>query len=167
MKKTIFLYVIFLANAIGSFAEKVEVDGIYYILVGTPYYTAEVASPDTPQKYRSQLIIPSSIRYNDRTYSVTSIGGSSYAFQGHTELTSVTIPNSVTNIGISAFNGCTGLTSVTIGNSVTSIGNAAFKGCTGLTSVTIPNSVTSIGIGAFDGCTGLTSVTIGNSVTNI
>ena len=89
------------------------------------------------------------------------------AFRGCSELTSVTIGNSVTSIGDSAFRGCTGLMSVTIGNSVTSIGDSAFSGCTGLTSITIPNSVTSIGAYAFEGCTGLTSITIPNSVTSI
>ena len=43
-------------------------------------------------------------------------------------LTSVTIPNSVTEIGMSGKHSlhCTSLTSVTIGNSVTRIGGAAF-----------------------------------------
>ena len=97
--------------------------------------------------------------------SVTEIGWS--AFDGCTGLTSVTIPNSVTSIGTSAFYCCTGLTSVTIPNSVTTIRDETFSGCTGLTSVTIPNSVTTIGYGAFSGCTGLTSIAIPNSVTSI
>ncbi len=67
-----------------------------------------------------------------------------------TRLKTVTIPNSVTEIGWSAFDGCTALTSVTIPNSVTKIGSGAFEGCTGLTSVTIPNSVTKIGGSAFE-----------------
>ena len=58
-----------------------------------------------------------------------------------------------------AFNGCSGLTSVTIPNSVTSIGIRTFDGCSGLTSVTIPNSVTSIGNQAFYDCSGLTEIT--------
>ena len=82
-------------------------------------------------------------------------------------LTSINIPNSVTNIGDRAFSDCSSLTSVTIGNSVTSIGDGAFAGCSSLTSVTIPNSVTSIGSGAFYHCSSLTSVTIGNGVTSI
>ena len=97
--------------------------------------------------------------------SVTSIGIK--AFYNCSGLTSVTIPNSVDTIGDYAFAYCTGLTSVTIPNSVTTIGYAAFYGCSGLTSVNIPNSVTTIGESAFYECTGLTSVTIPNSVTSI
>ena len=97
--------------------------------------------------------------------SVTSIGSS--ALRGCTGLTSITIPNSVTSIGESAFAYCSGLTSVTIPNSVTSIDGSTFEGCTGLTSITIPNSVTDIGSYAFSGCSGLTSITIPSSVTNI
>ena len=73
-------------------------------------------------------------------------------------ITSVTIPEGVTDIGWSAFEGCTGLAAITIPDSVTLIGDRAFYGCTGLTSVTIGNSVTSIGDYAFYGCKNLTSV---------
>ena len=111
------------------------------------------------------MVIPESVIYNDKTYSVTSIG--SYAFQYRDGLTSITIPNSVTSIGSYAFYDCSGLTSIEIPNSVTSIGSNAFCNCTGLTSIEIPNSVTSIGSSAFSSCSGLTSVTIGNSVTSI
>ena len=82
-------------------------------------------------------------------------------------MTSITIPNSVTDIGNYAFSSCAGLTSITIPDSVTSIGNGAFQYCTSLTSMTIPDSVTSIGKYAFKKCTSLTSMTIGNSVTSI
>ena len=83
------------------------------------------------------------------------------------EITELTIPNSVTNIKQLAFFGCSGLTSVTIGNSVTSIGLNAFGRCSGLTNVTIPNSVTYIGESAFSYCTSLTNIDIPNSVTTI
>lgn len=75
-------------------------------------------------------------------------------------LTSVTIPGSVTEIGDDAFSDCESLTSVTIPDSVTSIGKYAFKSCQKLTSVTIPGSVTWIGNGAFSLCTNMTSVII-------
>lgn len=67
---------------------------------------------------------------------VVSIGND--AFDGYTapySLTSVLIPNSVTNIGDGAFENCAGLTSVTIGNGAANIGQYAFYDCTSLTAV--------------------------------
>jgi len=110
----------------------------------------------------------SSIPASLKTVEITGNSITASAFSGCTGLTSVTIGNSVTEIGECAFYNCTGLTSVTIGNSVTKIGKGAFFNCTGLTgSLTIPNSVTTILDSAFAGCTGLTSVTIPNSVNNM
>ena len=97
--------------------------------------------------------------------SVKDIG--SNAFYNCKNLTSVTIPNSVKSVGFNTFQGCTGLTSVTIPNSVKDIGSYTFSDCSGLTSITIPDSVTSIGYYAFNECTSLTSITIPNSVINI
>ncbi len=101
--------------------------------------------------------------------SVTEIGDHAFhkcnGFNG-----SLTIGNSVTNIGEHAFSFCRGFTGpLTIGNSVTNIGNYTFKYCTTLMgSLTIPNSVTKIGKSAFHYCPMLNgSLTIGNSVTEI
>lgn len=70
-------------------------------------------------------------------------------FQACTNMTSITIPNTVTFLGNGAFLDCSGLTSFTIPNSVTTIGSSTFLRCTGLTSIAIPNSVKTIGSDAF------------------
>ena len=88
---------------------------------------------------------------------VTSIGDSAFASTG---LTSVTLPNSVTSIGLFAFADCTGLTSVTLPNTLTNLGGAAFFECIGLTNVAIPSSVTSIGDSPFNSCSGLMAITV-------
>ena len=97
--------------------------------------------------------------------SVTNIGDE--AFSWCYSLTSIKIPNSVTNIGDEAFSWCYSLTSIKIPNSVTNIGDEVFYNCSSLTSIKIPNSVTNIGNHAFHGCTSLTSINIPNSVTKI
>jgi BspA type Leucine rich repeat region (6 copies) len=99
------------------------------------------------------VVIPASTN----GYPITSIGN--YAFS-QSSLTSVTIPNSITNIGLAAFGYCYILTTVTIPNSVISIGDGAFLECSSLASVAIPNNVTSIGYQAFVLCTRLTNITV-------
>lgn len=88
-----------------------------------------------------------------------------YAFSGCKNLTSVTIPNSVTTME-GAFTNCTALTSITIPNSVENI-DGAFSKCTQLTTITLPNSITSIGDHTFFGCSSLKSITIPESVKTI
>ena len=143
-------------------AEAVEINGIYYNLVGKSMQ-AEVTS--NPNRYSGEVVIPATVEYEGSTYSVTSIGTG--AFTDCDNMTSITIPNSITTIGEEAFYLCKGLRSIDIPNNVTSIKRLTFYGCSGLTSVTIPNSVTSIGEFAFYMCSSISSITIPNSVSII
>ena len=145
MKKQLLLLVILL-GMVGSktYAHDIEVqnaDGVTIYYIWTNNKTELAVSyrgydfTRYSDEYTGNVVIPESVTYEGKTYSVTSIGYGAFAY-------------------------CAGLTSITIGNSVTSIGSSAFSGCTCLTSITIPNSVTSIGSNAFSGCNGLTSVNI-------
>ena len=80
-----------------------------------------------------------------------------------TPITTISIPDSVTNIGGYAFNGCTSLTSINLPTSLTSIQNNMFQGCTSLTALTIPSGVATIG-GSVIQSTHITSLTIPASV---
>ena len=147
-------------NNNGSITYKGKIiDGLNY----SPISESEVEL--LSNNYSGNIVIPSEITVDEKTYKVTSIGNS--AFSNCTGLTSVTMPNSVTSIGNNAFQSCSSLTSVTIPNSVTSIGSSAFSNCSSLTSISIPEGVTSIGNGTFYNCKKITSVTIPNSVTSI
>jgi len=95
--------------------------------------------------------------------SVTNIGE---AFSS-SSLTNITIPDSITSIADETFFYCTHLSVVTIPNSVTSIGNNAFYSCSSLQSVAIPNSVTNVGVGAFQYCSGMAGATLGNGTLRI
>ena len=80
------------------------------------------------------------------------------AFASCTDLTRVTIPDSVVNIGNESFSGCNGLTGAIISNGVASIGYRAFYGCDSLTGIAIPSSVAAIDAGAFADCALLNSI---------
>ena len=152
------------------FAHDFEVDSIYYNIISETERTVEVtfrgdSHSSYTNEYENSVRIPLKVKFNDVSYTVTSVGDS--AFYSCGTLDSVTIPNSITSIGRYAFYNCGSLNLVTIGNSVTTIGDYAFFSCSSLTSITIPNSVTSIGGYAFRNCSGLTSITIPNSVTSI
>jgi hypothetical protein len=95
---------------------------------------------------------------------VTAIGTNAFAGD---DISSVTIPDSVTSIGDNSFYFCEYTTSITIGSSVTTIGTNAFTYCEYLTNISIPDSVISIGAAAFDNCFDLSTVTIGSNVSSI
>lgn len=97
--------------------------------------------------------------------SVTEIADS--AFSDCTKLTSISIPNSVKRIGWGAFRNCTKITSIAIPDSVTRIDDAAFKNCESLKNITIPDGVKYICWSTFKDCSSLTSITIPNSITHI
>lgn len=90
----------------------------------------------------------------------------SHAFEDCDNLTDITIPDSVTEIGREAFWGCDRLTNITLPNALTTVEEETFKNCPSLKTVTIPYSVTAIGECAFDS-TGLTEVTLPGSVASI
>ena len=97
--------------------------------------------------------------------SVISIGGC--GFQGCKHLQSVEIPNSVTSLGTYVFSGCTYLNSVVLGNGITSIPYQGFYKCSSLSSINIPTGVTIIDTAAFQDCTSLQKITIPSSVTTL
>ena len=110
--------------------------------------------------------------YDYREFTVTfdegsqlkSIGDRAFSF---TDLTTITLPDSVETIGDNAFSNCRSLTSINIPDGVTSIGGGAFGSCKALTNISIPDSVTAIGDSAFSYCSSLNSITLGNRVKSI
>lgn len=111
------------------------------------------------------LVLPSKVVNGDTEYTLVEIGD--HSFERNYDLTSITIPESVTTIGNAAFYLCTKMNNITIPNSVTTIGSEAFSLCRSLKSVTISNSVTSIASSTFSHCEALSSVIIPESVTSI
>ena len=81
-----------------------------------------------------------------------------YAFLQCDKLVSVSMPNTIEEIGEGAFGSCKNLISITLPSSLGFIEEAAFFGCKGLRSIVIPNGVKMIDARAFAECTSLTEV---------
>ena len=152
--------------------------------IGDMYYYTDVANKTATLthasdgiKYSGDVVIPSEIEYEGEIYTVKTVGY--YAFEDCDDLTSVTIPNSITDITESAFDGCSELTNINVDES-----NAIYKSVNGVLfsqngetlliypkgrsgAFTMPDGVTNIGSEAFKNCHKLTGVTISNSVINI
>ena len=141
----------------------------------------------------ADIYLVEAVDKSQETYSIKEdtrfIGGS--AFAGCSNLNSITIPDSVTEIGDDAFGGCElksvtvankhcydyfkelGVPDITFGGKNTSAdgrcliidGKLEIFVSNGLTEYTIPEGVTEIGERAFAGCSSLTSITIPKSVT--
>ena len=116
-----------------------EIDGIYYNINSYSYRTAEVTFANSGSSnsnyYSGEINIPQWIYFEGAAYEVTKIHDNAFAFCS--ALTSVTIPNSIEEIGNQAFLNCTALTSVTIPNSVRSMGSNPFSGCSSLRSIVV------------------------------
>ena len=166
----------------------VEIDGINYKFSGDE--ATVISWPlDGGKTYSGDVIIPESVTYMGVEYCVTVIG--SGAFDGCSELTTVTIPNSVTTIGYGAFKDCSCLSAINLAPSVVRIYHNAFSGTPwydnlpdGMvyvgkvaykykgempegTHLSIKEGTLSITEQAFALCSGLVSVTIPEGITTI
>jgi len=72
-------------------------------------------------------------------------------------LTSVALPDGLTQLGDSVFYECSSLTSVALPDGLTQLGDYVFRGCSSLTSVSLPDGLTQLGDGVFYECDSLTS----------
>lgn len=92
-----------------TYAYDFNQDGIYYNILSEEDQTLEVTFPydeieDLIEKgntYEGEIIIPTHVLHNHKTYRVVAI--SMFTFWGCEELTSVSIPASITEIGVDAF----------------------------------------------------------------
>ena len=156
-------------------AEEATINGIKYEVITK----AKQATVISGGYYTGNIVIPSEITYNNEIYNVTRIG--EYAFSHYSELTSITIPKSITSIGFGAFDTCYELKEVHISD-IAAWCSISFKDGTAnplqeaknlylngkfVKDIVIPEGVTEIKEYAFYGYSKLTSFEIPSSVTSI
>lgn len=104
-----------------------------------------------------EIVIPETID----GHKVTKIGRSAYA---HSNITKVTIPDSVKIIEDRAFFDCKSLIEVVVGVDVVEIGENAFMNCYNLEKVSLNEKMYRLGHSAFSSCYKLTSIVLPDSI---
>ena len=157
MKRTLLLVCLLLVMAgMRVNAETVKIGDLYFS-ISYPNATLLADQSNNKDVYKAleNVTIPATFTYDQMTYTVNYIGTS--AFEGCSNLRSVTIPSTIKTIAQYAFYQCSKLTEITIPEGVTSIGKGAFS-YTAISTITIPSTVTSMGDKPFYSCQALTSV---------
>ncbi|MBO4663416.1 MAG: leucine-rich repeat domain-containing protein [Bacteroidaceae bacterium] len=152
--KTLKVLLFFIATlfSVCGWAYDFEKDGIYYNILSEKDKTVEVTHYGYGS-YNGDITIPTKV--ND--YDVVRIGSEAFYMSA---ITSISISNSITEIGGGSFMNCTTLKSIFIPKNVKIIEENAFAGCTNLTSLDIENDEVEIETGAFCFCKKLSSFTI-------
>lgn len=138
-------------------------DGVQY---SCSVYTDSIIITDATPGSVTAIVIPDSIPYGGVMRPVREIGAQAFAYSN---IESVVIPNTVTEIGYGAFSTSSMLSTVTIGTGVRTIWETAFEYCESLTTLNF-NAVSSSvyafsGSGVLDECNALETLNIGSGVT--
>ena len=156
-----------------------EVNGLFFS-IDPENITANVERYDIISN--GDLVIPESVVFEGLAYKVNSIRNSS--FLNCTNLTSITIPNTITRIEDGAFSGCNELKAVHISDlkawcniqfgsdllidsNPLHIAHHLYLNGEEITNLVIPEGIDSIGRNAFVGCHGLQTLTIPDGVKSI
>lgn len=131
------------------------IDGIEYELDASTNSATVTGTPS------GAVVIPASVKYNNRTYNVTKITSLK------SSITSLVVPEGVTTIVAQLCSYQTLLTSVTLPSTIQRIEDLAFKGCSSLISINLPEGLTYIGQYAFADCSVLPSITIPSTLTSM
>ena len=162
--KSIFL-VAGLLTGLNAVAYDFAADGIYYKINEDGTTVAVTYESSDLNSYTGSVTVPSQVTNGGVTYSVTAVADS--AFNGSTDLTSVSLPSTITSLGARSFYNCSSLTSIEIPDGVTSIAKYCFRNCTNLKTVTMGNKVISIGEYAFAYCYQLSSINVSTALTEM
>lgn len=151
-----------------SSIQSYTINGVKYNITSSSAKTVEVTFPSEVLgeiRYTGDIVIPEKISIESEEYTVISIAPR--AFDYCRDLTSVTLPNSITSIGYAAFYWCDKLLTINLPSSLKYIGVAAFEKCKGFTTITIPEKVEKIDEWAFYDNSNLMTIDVPASVTTI
>lgn len=151
--------IIAVLSFLSSLSQRVSYDGITYEIISGSSSPTCAVTYQTSNLYSGNITVPSTIEAEGIMYEVVEIGD--YAFSGCGNLTSVSLPSSVSRIGRNAFYECKTLQKVS-GAKINFVGKGAFSGCSSLSSLGSFVNLERIEDSAFKDCVKLISVELGS-----
>ena len=135
-------------------------------IIVTHYGEKSTISSENKAGYTGDITIPSTVNYQGIDFKVVAVGDS--AFMQATELTSVVLPETITEFGTRAFYNCSKLASVNIPSGVTKFNGYTFYNCKLLASdIVIPEGTTTMGGNEFYSCEKMPSITLPSTLTTV
>ena len=159
---SIIVLVLTMMNIGYSYASDFYHNGIKYTILSEEEHTVAVAAPDASSSYEGDIIIPASIHYEEKDWTVTTIARSAFSQQN---VSSVQMPETITSIEDYAFFKCSNCL-LHIPSSVKHIGEFSFAFCEKLEDFSIPEAITTIPAMAFSHCSN-TQFTLHNKIKEI
>ena len=139
--------------------------------------TIEVSPENENYKYESHMLIGTKnnvlvdVREDDDVTSISVPDGiteiASYAMNGCDQIVSIQLPDSLNKIGDSAFAYCINLEKIEIPDSVTEMEKSVFAGCERLESAHISENIEALAHDTFSGCGKLTEINFPSKLTSI
>ena len=143
--------------SLAASAHDFEVDGIRYDI--TSFTDLTVKASSISETLIGELLIPSKVQFNGRELIVTEIGDE-FAVS-NVAISSLTIDEGISSIGNRAFKNCSNLATINIAQTVTQLGTECFYGCTSLNAFD-NKGIASLGSNSFAECGNLKEVSIEN-----
>lgn len=139
------------------------------IIVGSKYAIGDVVIPEKVNGYPitkvdiAAFALKKSLTSVTFPDSITELGWR--CFYNCDNLKKIVFPKGITEIPCAFLQACDGITEIELPSGLTTIGNSAFSSCKNLERITIPEGVTHIGSSAFSGCQNLKEVVLPDSLT--
>jgi len=176
-------------NSNETFVERYRKYNMTFRVIDKDSSSVEVVSVERIEQNEPDVAIPYSIDHEGKSYTVTAIADSAFAFNDW--MTRISLPSTIRHIGNHAFSTCTKLQFFSMplsvetfgeecflrcyamrdfgftGNSITEIPRVAFVDDSLLTRITIPEGVTHIAQDAFTSCSRLQEIMLPSTLKNM
>lgn len=140
-----------------------QVGNFFFNVISESAATCALTEP-VGDKYTGDVVIPGTVEYDGRTWTVTEIGNRSFYYASG--VTSLTLPNTVVSMRRGCITGCNSMTTMTLSENLEYIDTMAVSTCNKITELVLPPKLKRLSFRALS-LANITSINIPASLTTI